>query len=79
MVYALASAFVLINTELGQEPNVFKALEGVPEVSEAHQVYGVYDIIVKVETESMEELKDILHQRLRRMDGIRSTLTMIVT
>ena len=79
MVNVLASAFVLINTELGQEPNVFKALKSVSEVTEAHQVYGVYDIIVKVETESMEELKDILHQKLRRMDGIRSTLTMIVT
>jgi Lrp/AsnC family transcriptional regulator for asnA, asnC and gidA len=78
-VYALASAYVLINTELGQEPSVFKALESVPEVVESHQVYGVYDIIVKVETESMEELKEILHQRLRRMVGIRSTLTMIVS
>lgn len=79
MVYALASAYVLINTELGQEPSVFKALESVSEVVESHQVYGVYDIIVKVETESMEELKEILHQRLRRMVGIRSTLTMIVS
>jgi Lrp/AsnC family transcriptional regulator for asnA, asnC and gidA len=58
---------------------VFVALEGVPEVVESHQVYGVYDIIVKVETDTMDELKEILHQRLRRMAGIRSTLTMIVS
>ena len=41
-------AFVLINSEPGAEATVLKALEAIPEVKEAHMIYGVYDIIAQV-------------------------------
>jgi DNA-binding Lrp family transcriptional regulator len=41
-------------------------------------VYGVYDIIAKVEAESMTKLKEIVTWKIRRIDKVRSTLTTIV-
>jgi DNA-binding Lrp family transcriptional regulator len=71
-------AFVLINAEIGSESDVLKELKVVEGVKEAYSVYGVYDIIVKVAADSMDKLKDIVTWRVRRLNKVRSTLTMIV-
>jgi len=74
----LATAFVLINVEIGSEDEVLRSLKPISEVNEAHLVYGVYDIIARIETETMQELKDAVSRKIRRVDKVRSTLTMIV-
>lgn len=74
----MATAFVLINAEIGAESEVLKGLKDIPEVKEAHMVYGVYDIIARIQTETMQELKDIISWKIRRLDKVRSILTMIV-
>ncbi len=53
-------------------------LKPLQEVKEARLVYGVYDIIVRVEAETMEELKNVVSWTIRRLDRVRSTMTMIV-
>ncbi len=70
-------AYVLLNTELGQESTVEKSLKDVPEVKEVYALYGVYDFIVKLEAEGMSELKDIITTKIRRIQNIRSSLTLI--
>ncbi len=72
-------AYILINAELGMESQVLEKLNAFPEVREAYMVYGVYDIIVKVEAETVDELKETVFQRIRLMENVRSTLTMMVT
>jgi DNA-binding Lrp family transcriptional regulator len=69
---------VLINAEIGAESDVLKGLKDISEVKEAHMVYGVYDIIARIQTDTMQELKDIISWKIRRLDKVRSTLTMIV-
>jgi len=71
-------AFVLINAEIGSEEAVLKELKKVEGVEEAYVVYGVYDVVAKVKAESMDKLKDIVTWHVRRLDKVRSTLTMIV-
>jgi DNA-binding Lrp family transcriptional regulator len=71
-------AFVLINAEIGAEDDVTKALDKIANVVEAYVVYGVYDIVAKVEAESMNRLKEIVTWKIRQLDRVRSTLTMIV-
>jgi len=73
----MPTAFVLINTELGSEADVLKDLRKVEGVEEANAVYGVYDIIVRVKASTMDRLKEIVSRKIRRLDKIRSTLTMI--
>ncbi|MFC1505749.1 Lrp/AsnC ligand binding domain-containing protein [Thermoproteota archaeon] len=71
-------AYVMINAESGREKALLKDLRAIENISEVHLVYGVYDIIVKVEAENMEKLKEILTFKIRRMKEVRSTLTMTV-
>ncbi|KPV62182.1 MAG: putative HTH-type transcriptional regulator [Candidatus Bathyarchaeota archaeon BA2] len=71
-------AFVLINTEIGSESDVLKSLRKIDAVEEAYMVYGVYDIVAKVRAETMDKLKEIVTWHVRRLDKVRSTLTMIV-
>lgn len=72
-----AKAFVLINAEVGNEQELIKKLRSIPNVTEVHVVYGVYDVIAKVESETMEKVKETITNSLRRLENVRSTLTMI--
>ena len=74
----MATAFVLINAEIGGEEEVLRAIEKVEGVEEAYILYGVYDIIVKIRAETMNRLKDVVISDIRRINKVRSTLTMIV-
>jgi DNA-binding Lrp family transcriptional regulator len=74
----MSIAFVLINTDLGEGASVQKALEDIAEVRDVYGVYGVYDFIVRLEAESMDDLKEIITNKIRRLNYVRSTLTMIV-
>jgi len=74
----MPKAFIFVNVEVGSESEVLKRLREVPEVKEAYFVYGVYDIVAKVETDSMNRLKEVISRKVRRLDKIRSTLTTIV-
>lgn len=71
-------AFVLINTEIGSENEVLAALKKIDAVKEAYMVYGVYDVVAKVKADTMDKLKEIVTWHVRRLDKVRSTLTMIV-
>lgn len=71
-------AYVLINSEIGAEEEVLKELKKIKSVKEAYVVYGVYDIIAKVEAENMDKLKEIITWNIRRLEKVRSTLTMMV-
>lgn len=74
----MPSAFVLINAEIGSEEEVLKELNKVEGVREAYIVYGVYDIVAKISADTMDKLKDIVTWNVRRLNKVRSTLTMIV-
>ncbi|MCW4009631.1 MAG: Lrp/AsnC ligand binding domain-containing protein [Candidatus Bathyarchaeota archaeon] len=74
----MPTAFVLINTEIGSETDVLKELRTVEGVRESSAVYGVYDIVARVQADTMDRLKEIVTWRIRRLDKVRSTLTMIV-
>jgi DNA-binding Lrp family transcriptional regulator len=75
----MPSAFVMINTEVGAEKEVLERLRRLADIKESYAVFGIYDIVAKIEADSMEKLKEIIDWRIRRLDKVRSTLTMIVT
>ena len=74
----LPTAFVLINTEPAWMDQVLKKVMAVEGVKEAVMVYGIYDIVVKVETGSMHELKAIVIDHLRKIHKVKATATMVV-
>ena len=75
----MPTAYILLNTEIGAENQVLKALKKVDGVEEAKRLWGVYDIIANIKAESMESLKYIVTKRIEKIGRINSKLTMIVT
>ena len=74
----MASCYVLLNIEPGSEEKVLNEVRKVSQVKECHRVYGVYDMIAKVESGTMDSLKEVVTWKLRRLEGVRSTLTALV-
>ncbi|MFP3951087.1 MAG: Lrp/AsnC ligand binding domain-containing protein [Candidatus Bathyarchaeia archaeon] len=74
-----SKAYVLISAELDTEKQVVENLEAIPEVKEAWAVYGVYDVVALVESEGgRDALKDVIFSKIRNMENVRATITMIV-
>jgi DNA-binding Lrp family transcriptional regulator len=71
-------AFVLINVETGSEDKVLKLLRKIGVVEEAYVSYGVYDLIIKVKADTMEDLKEAVTHKIRTANQVRSTLTLIM-
>ncbi|HEY6757700.1 MAG TPA: Lrp/AsnC ligand binding domain-containing protein [Nitrososphaera sp.] len=74
----MPKAFVLMNAELGSEDSLVNELKKLESVKEVYQVYGVYDIVAQVESDTMEKVKETITWKLRKLNGVKSTLTMIV-
>jgi DNA-binding Lrp family transcriptional regulator len=73
----MMKAYVLINTELGQEAAVVEELRKVPGINSASSLYGIYDVIVEVEADTMEKVKEIVFNNIRRLDIVKTTITLI--
>lgn len=75
----MRKVLVLINTTLGSDGRVVEQLKEINGVTEVYRVQGVYDILAKVEAADPAKVKEIITAKLRRIDDIRSTITMVVT
>jgi DNA-binding Lrp family transcriptional regulator len=74
----MPTAYVLINCDLGSEEEILREVKKLSEVIEVNGVYGVYDIVVKIKSDTMDKLRETITWHVRRIDKVRSTLTMIV-
>ena len=74
----MAEAYVLVNCDLGAEEEIISGLKQIEQVKEVHGTFGAYDIIAKVQTESTDKLREAITWKIRKMDKIRSTLTLTV-
>jgi DNA-binding Lrp family transcriptional regulator len=72
------TAFVFINTEPAAMPEVLKKVKEIEGVEEAEMLYGIYDIVAKVKTETMEQLKHIIAYNIRGLPNVNSTQTFLV-
>ena len=70
-------AYVLINCDLGCEEAIIDELKHLDNVKEAHGVFGAYDILAKVESDSVENLRDTITWKIRKLNRVRSTLTLL--
>ena len=73
----MPTAYILLNTEIGAEAQVLKAIKKIEGVVDAHKLWGVYEIIARVEANSMDKLKFIINNYIEKIGKINSKLTMI--
>jgi DNA-binding Lrp family transcriptional regulator len=74
----MISAVVLVNTDLGIQDKVVESVKLVEGVEEAHALYGVYDVLIKIKAISFDKLKDIIKLRIRQIAGVTSSLTLMI-
>jgi DNA-binding Lrp family transcriptional regulator len=74
----MTEAYILVNCELGAEDDVIGGLKQIEQVKEVHGTFGAYDIIARVQSESADKLMEAITSKIRKMDKIRSTLTLTV-
>jgi DNA-binding Lrp family transcriptional regulator len=74
----MPTALVLMNTAIGSEADVLRELRNIASIEEAIIVYGKYDIVLRVASSSMAELKQTITWQIRKMEYVTATQTMII-
>ena len=74
----MTSAFLFINAELLFIEDVINKLKEVPEIVDIYKVQGIYDIIARANSDTEEKLKELVSERIRRIDKITGTVTVII-
>ena len=73
----MVKAYVLIVTNPGATRRVAEALSAIPHVETVHEVMGPYDIVAELVTDSLTDIPPILADRIRTLDGIQSTTSLV--
>ena len=71
----MVQAYILIQTEVGKAAQVAKEVRDISGVAEAEDVTGPYDVIVRAEAETVDDLGRLVVARVQSVDGITRTLT----
>ena len=72
---AVVQAYILIQTEVGKAASVAEAIAKISGVTQAEDVTGPYDVIVRAEARNVDELGKLVVARIQFVDGITRTLT----
>jgi len=73
----MGTAYVLINCDLGYEEQIIDELKHISDVKEIHGTFGAYDILAKVESDTVEKLKETITWKIRKIQKVRTTLTLL--
>ncbi len=73
----MATAYVLIVCDLGYEEQIIEELKHLSDVKEVHGTFGAYDILAKLESDGPNTLKETITWKIRKLDKVRSTLTLM--
>ena len=76
-------AYVLLNSDLGSDETIILKVKEILDNEssidyEVQGVYGVYDIVLKISSDSADNLRSVITNKIRRIDKVQSTLTMMV-
>lgn len=76
-------SYVLLNSDLGTDETIISKVKEILDNEENIQyeiqgVYGVYDIVLKISSENTEKLRSVITNKIRKIDKVQSTLTMMV-
>jgi DNA-binding Lrp family transcriptional regulator len=70
-------AYVMINCEMGAEAQIAEAVRSIDYTKEVLSVFGNYDVVMKLECPTIEELTQIIATKIRKLDKVRSTTTLM--
>lgn len=74
----MEKAFILISCEVGEEEYLYKQLGKIPEIKNRLITYGDYDLVAEFQTDTPNQMDEIITNNIRRLGKIRSTITLRV-
>ena len=75
----MTTAYVLINCELGQEQAIIDSLKHIDSVKEVHGTFGAYDVVARIENIEKDKIRETITWGIRKMENVRSILTLLDT
>jgi len=72
-------AYILLSCEIGKEQELASQLHTINEIKNVMITYGEYDIVIEAKTENPEKMDDLITSKIRKLEKIRSTITLRVT
>jgi len=75
----METVYVLIVSELGSEQHVIEKLLMINEIKEVNQLWGAYDVVIKVVGSTLDDVREIITEKIRMIEGIKTTVSLIVS
>ncbi len=72
-------AYILAKVEAGKDRDVIYEIKKLREIKKAHATYGTYDLVLEVEFKAIEELDEFVFDKIRKMPGVKETVTVIAS
>ena len=73
----MTDAYVMLNCELGAEAEIIEKLKELDNVSDVFETIGTHDMLVKLQAENFEKIREIVSWNIQKLPKVRSTGTLI--
>ena len=73
----MTRAYVLIKSDLGAEQKIIEELENLEQVLQVEEIFGDYDLIVKLEAENSIAIREVISWDIKKIKGVRATKTLM--
>jgi DNA-binding Lrp family transcriptional regulator len=70
-------AFVLLNVDYKQQQNIIETAKKIPIVKEVKTIYGIYDVLIILQSNNMQDIKTAIDVDLHKIDGINNITSLI--
>jgi anthranilate phosphoribosyltransferase len=74
----MVTSYILLKVTSDIDRNIWEMIKELPKVIDAAWIYGEFDMLLKVEAESLDQLDEFVFEELRKIEGIKSTTTLLV-
>jgi DNA-binding Lrp family transcriptional regulator len=73
----MTDAYVMLNCELGAENEIIEKLKELEQVKDVFETIGTHDMLVKLQAENFEKIREIVSRNIQKLPKVRSTSTLI--
>ena len=73
----MTDAYVMLNCELGAESEVIEQLKELEQVVDVFETIGTHDMMVKLQAENFEKIREIVSWNIQKLKNVRATSTLI--
>ena len=73
----MTDAYVMLNCDLGAEAEIIEKLQELEQVTAVFETIGTHDMLVKLQAENFEKVREIVSWNIQKLPKVRSTSTLI--